>query len=171
MFNPAWGAWFSKFATGLKDMVTREHGELGAPGTVGEKFGEGGAKKEFDELMDRAQGKAAAEVKAQAQPASLLDQVAKPEEYTGEERRAGARPTMSATELEDAIKNRRPINNPFDQTEGARATMNRDPNMPQPQAYLRVYRDCQRLVLLKQLHLNRKPHFRAKRLLRAILKR
>ena len=50
--------------------------------------------------------------------------------YTGEERRAGARPTMSATELEDAIKNRRPINNPFDQTEGARATMNRDPNMP-----------------------------------------
>ena len=132
MFDPAWGAWFSKFATGLKDMVTREHGELGAPGTVGEKFGEGGAKREFNELMDRAQGKAAAEVKAQAQPASLLDQVAKPEEYTGEERRAGARPTMSATELEDAIKNRRPINNPFDQTEGARATMNRDPNMPQP---------------------------------------
>ena len=132
MFDPAWGAWFSKFATGLKDMVTREHGELGAPGTVGEKFGEGGAKREFNELMDRAQGKAAAEVKAQAQPASLLDQVAKPEGYTGEERRAGARPTMSATELEDAIKNRRPINNPFDQTEGARATMNRDPNMPQP---------------------------------------
>ena len=231
MFDPAWGAWFSKFATGLKDMVTREHGELGAPGTVGEKFGEGGAKREFNELMDRAQGKAAAEVKAQAQPASLLDQVhkepssiahavggeligshatgtanansdidvkvkqevaedalkshgyefqgsstvspkeaaaydkpiykgwstiqhfvnpktgakvdiwsqtdgvaqvAKPEEYTGEERRAGARPTISATELEDAIKNRRPINNPFDQTEGARATMNRDPNMPQP---------------------------------------
>ena len=230
MFDPAWGAWFSKFATGLKDMVTREHGELGAPGTVGEKFGEGGAKREFNELMDRAQGKAAAEVKAQAQPASLLDQVhkepssiahavggeligshatgtanansdidvkvkqevaedalkshgyefqgsstvspkeaaaydkpiykgwstiqhfvnpktgakvdiwsqtdgvaqvAKPEEYTGEERRAGARPTISATELEDAIKNRRPINNPFDQTEGARATMNRDPNIPQ----------------------------------------
>ena len=132
MFDPAWGAWFSKFATGLKDMVTREHGELGAPGTVGEKFGEGGAKREFNELMDRAPGKAAAEVKAQAQPASLLDQVAKPEGYTGEERRAGARPTMSATELEDAIKNRRPINNPFDQTEGARATMNRDLNMPQP---------------------------------------
>ena len=50
--------------------------------------------------------------------------------YTGGERRAGARTLMSATELEDAIKNRRPINNPFDQTEGAMATINRDPNMP-----------------------------------------
>ena len=66
MFDPAWGKTFSKFANNLKDMVTREHGELGAPGTVEEKFGEGGAKREFNELMDRAQGKAAAEVKAQA---------------------------------------------------------------------------------------------------------
>jgi len=248
MFNPAWGQWFSKLATNLKDAVTREHGELGPPGTVGEPFGEGGAGREFEDLMNQAQGKAAAEVKAQAQPqtSSLLDEVAKPEptvthdmvtdaegkpdrleimrgdepighikveeqipgtwtvkdavvkngetgkgygigaykqliqeaqkagvktiesdvsnttkaagvwqalqrefpnavreengqyslavpeSYTGEERRAGSRSTMSAAELEDAIKNRRPISNPFDQTEGARATMNRDPNMPQP---------------------------------------
>jgi hypothetical protein len=124
MFDPAWGKTFSKFATNLKDMVTREHGELGAPGAVGEKFGEGGAKREFDELMDRAQGKAADDVKAQAEP--------KPRDIRYEERRASARPTMSAAELDEAIKNRKPINNPFDQTEGAMDTINRDPNMPRP---------------------------------------
>jgi hypothetical protein len=127
MFNPAWGKTFAKFATNLKDMVTREHGELGAPGTVGEAFGEGGAAREFEELMNHAQGKAAADVKAQAQST--------PEKYSGEERRAAARPTMSAAELDEAIKNRKPINNPFDQTEGAMDTINRDPNMPRPAGY------------------------------------
>jgi len=37
---------------------------------------------------------------------------------------------MNATELEDAIKNRKPINTPFNDTEGARETINRDQNMP-----------------------------------------
>jgi len=46
------------------------------------------------------------------------------------ERRATPRTTMSATELEAAIKNRKPITTPFDYTEGARTTMNADKTMP-----------------------------------------
>ena len=38
--------------------------------------------------------------------------------------------TMSQSELEDAIKNRKPISTPFSDTEGAMATINRDLNMP-----------------------------------------
>jgi len=75
MFHPEWGQWFSKFTNTLKNLATREHGELGAPGTVGEAFGQDD-KQHFYDLMNAAQGKAAGEVKAQAAPApSLLDQV------------------------------------------------------------------------------------------------
>jgi predicted GNAT family acetyltransferase len=56
--------------------------------------------------------------------------------YTGEERRGTERKTMNATELEDAIKNRKPINTPFNDTEGARETINRDQNMPKHPAEL-----------------------------------
>jgi hypothetical protein len=73
MFHPEWGQWFSKFTNTLKNLATREHGELGAPGTVGEAFGQDD-KQHFYDLMNAAQGKAAGEVKAQARP-SLLDQV------------------------------------------------------------------------------------------------
>jgi hypothetical protein len=48
------------------------------------------------------------------------------------ERRAASRPKpMNATELDAAMKNRKPINTPFDVTEGAMNTINRDPNMPE----------------------------------------
>jgi hypothetical protein len=40
--------------------------------------------------------------------------------------------TMSQSDLEAAIKNRKPITTPFDDTAGARETMNRDINMPKP---------------------------------------
>jgi hypothetical protein len=40
--------------------------------------------------------------------------------------------TMSQSDLEAAIKNRKPITTPFDDTIGARETMNRDINMPKP---------------------------------------
>jgi hypothetical protein len=73
MFHPEWGQWFSKFTNTLKNLATREHGELGAPGTVGEPFDQNDRQHFFD-LMNEAQGKAAGEVKAQA-PVSLLDQV------------------------------------------------------------------------------------------------
>ena len=75
MFHPEWGQWFSKFTNTLKNLATREHGELGAPGTVGEPFDQNDRQHFFD-LMNEAQGKAAGDVKAQAQPTpSLLDQV------------------------------------------------------------------------------------------------
>ena len=52
-------------------------------------------------------------------------------EAAGLERRNTPRSApMSATELEDAIKRRKPITTPFDQTEGARATVESDKNMP-----------------------------------------
>ena len=38
--------------------------------------------------------------------------------------------TMSQSDLEAAIKNRKPVTTPFDDTIGARETMNRDTNMP-----------------------------------------
>jgi hypothetical protein len=47
--------------------------------------------------------------------------------YTGPERRETERKApMSAVELEDAIKNRKPIVTPFDQTEGAKKTIEKD---------------------------------------------
>ena len=46
------------------------------------------------------------------------------------DRRAVDRSTMSANELEAAIKNRGKIRTPFDYTEGARQTMESDKNMP-----------------------------------------
>jgi hypothetical protein len=83
MFEPAWGAWFDKFTGRLKDMAVREHGEMGAPGTVGEPFDNSDLHKGFFDLMDQAQNKAATDVKTQApaqpQP-SLLDQVAPKQE-------------------------------------------------------------------------------------------
>ena len=49
------------------------------------------------------------------------------------ERRAIPRSmTMSQSDLEAAIKNRKPITTPFDDTIGARDTMNRDINLPKP---------------------------------------
>jgi hypothetical protein len=50
--------------------------------------------------------------------------------YSGEERRGIERKTMNAAELEDAMKNRKPIHTPFNDTEGAMATIARDQNMP-----------------------------------------
>src|SRR5271166_627283 len=48
-----------------------------------------------------------------------------------QERRAIPRSmTMSQADLESAIKNRKPVSTPFDDTVGARETMNRDLNMP-----------------------------------------
>jgi Protein of unknown function (DUF3293) len=47
-------------------------------------------------------------------------------EYVGKERRSAERPTMNATELEDAMKNRKPVRTPFDDTEGARDTIKKD---------------------------------------------
>ena len=60
--------------------------------------------------------------------------------YAGEERRAGARPSlMSPTEIETAMKNRRlqDIQTPFDATEGSMATINRDlaKQIPAPETY------------------------------------
>ena len=40
--------------------------------------------------------------------------------------------TMSQSDLEAAIKNRKPVTTPFDDTIGARDTMNRDINLPKP---------------------------------------
>ena len=61
-----------------------------------------------------------------------------PETYAGTERRAGARALTTPAENELAMKNRRlqDIHNPFDDTEGASATMNRDINkqIPSPVA-------------------------------------
>ena len=52
-------------------------------------------------------------------------------EYKGEERREAERPaTMSPTEIEDAMKNRKPVHTPFDVTEGANETIKRDTAMP-----------------------------------------
>jgi hypothetical protein len=50
--------------------------------------------------------------------------------YTGEERRETPREKpLSSTELEASIKQRKPAQTPFDVTEGARETMERDPEM------------------------------------------
>ncbi len=51
-------------------------------------------------------------------------------EYAGPERRSTPRTVMSTNELLDAIKNRKPIRTPFDDTEGAMKTIENDPNMP-----------------------------------------
>ena len=80
MFHPEWGQWFSKFTNTLKNLATREHGELGAPGTVGEPFDQNDRQHFFD-LMNEAHGKTAGEVKTQAAP-SLLDQVISKQEPT-----------------------------------------------------------------------------------------
>lgn len=54
-----------------------------------------------------------------------------PKKYTGAERREVERKApLNATEMEDAIKNRKPFQNPFDVTEGANDTIKNDPNMP-----------------------------------------
>jgi hypothetical protein len=76
MFHPEWGQWFSKFTNTLKNLATREHGELGAPGAVGEAFGQDD-KQHFYDLMNAAPGKAAGGVTVQtaAPQPSLLDQV------------------------------------------------------------------------------------------------
>jgi hypothetical protein len=77
MFSPEWGNFFSRATNMLKQLWTREHGELGLPGTVGEPFEpelSDGMRSEFHQMMDRAQGKATAEVKAQAP--SVLEQAA-----------------------------------------------------------------------------------------------
>jgi hypothetical protein len=51
--------------------------------------------------------------------------------YEGEERREAPRPaTMSPTEIENAMKNRKPVHTPFDVTEGAMETIKRDEAMP-----------------------------------------
>ena len=80
MFHPEWGQWFSKFTNTLKNFATREHGELGAPGTVGEPFDQNDRQHFFD-LMNEAHGKTAGEVKNQSAP-SLLDQVVSKQEPT-----------------------------------------------------------------------------------------
>ena len=51
-------------------------------------------------------------------------------DYTNTERRAARRAPMNATELEDAMKNRKPIQTPFDVTQGAQQTINSDKAMP-----------------------------------------
>jgi hypothetical protein len=58
-----------------------------------------------------------------------------PEEYKGEERREKARPaTMTPTEIEEAMKNRKPVHTPFDVTEGAMDTIKRDKALPKSPA-------------------------------------
>jgi hypothetical protein len=73
MFNPEWSDFFTRATNQLKQLWTREHGEAGLPGTVGEQFEpelSDGMRSEFHQLMNRAQGKAAEDVKSQAaQPA------------------------------------------------------------------------------------------------------
>jgi hypothetical protein len=55
-----------------------------------------------------------------------------PQPYAGIERRAEPRTSpKTAAQVEEDIKLRRPTTTPFDETEGAMATINRDPNMPQ----------------------------------------
>jgi hypothetical protein len=52
-------------------------------------------------------------------------------DYTNLERRGQQRTApLNATELESAIKSRKPFQNPFDQTQGAQETINRDKAMP-----------------------------------------
>lgn len=54
-----------------------------------------------------------------------------PAKYTGDDRRSVERKApLNALEMEDAIKNRKPFQNPFDVTEGAMDTIKNDPNMP-----------------------------------------
>ena len=58
-----------------------------------------------------------------------------PEEYKGEERRENARPaTMTPTEIEEAMKNRKPVHTPFDVTQGAMDTIKRDKDLPKSPA-------------------------------------
>ena len=59
LFDPAWGQWFGKFTTTMKNLMTRTHGELGLPGMVGEPFGEESPenlKGEFGRLMHQEAG-------------------------------------------------------------------------------------------------------------------
>ena len=52
-------------------------------------------------------------------------------EYKGEERRETERkPLMSPVEIEEAMKNRKPVHTPFDVTQGAMETIKRDQAMP-----------------------------------------
>src|ERR1035437_5062056 len=62
----------------------------------------------------------------------LLQDALKPaEKYAGEERREVPRQApKSAAEVEEAIKNRKPIQTPFDVTQGAMDTIKGDQNMP-----------------------------------------
>src|ERR1035437_6628496 len=62
----------------------------------------------------------------------MLQDALKPaEKYAGEERREVPRQApMSAAEVEEAIKNRKPIQTPFDVTQGAMDTIKGDQNMP-----------------------------------------
>jgi Protein of unknown function (DUF3293) len=54
-----------------------------------------------------------------------------PAEYKGEERREKPRPApMSPVEIEQAMKSRKPVHTPFDVTEGAKETIERDQAMP-----------------------------------------
>jgi len=73
LFDPAWGQWFGKFTTTMKNLMTRTH-ELGLPGTVGEPFGEESPenlKGEFGRLMHQEAGTIPADTssyKQQAEP-------------------------------------------------------------------------------------------------------
>ena len=65
----------------------------------------------------------------------LLQEALKPAEkapeYKGEERRETERkPLMSPVEIEEAMKNRKPVHTPFDVTQGAMETIKRDQAMP-----------------------------------------
>jgi len=65
------------------------------------------------------------------EPPKLATNAEKAPEYAGEERRVTPRTApMSPAEIEEAIKNRKPVRTPFDETEGAMKTIQRDEMMP-----------------------------------------
>ena len=70
-------------------------------------------------------------LKPEAPKAETPAPAEKPAEYKGEERRGNSRPAlMSPVEIENAMKNRKPVHTPFDVTEGAMDTINNDPMRP-----------------------------------------
>ena len=69
---------------------------------------------------------------AAASPATEVPEPLRPAAGLSERRSIPRSMTMSQSDLEAAIKNRKPVTTPFDDTIGARETMNRDINMPKP---------------------------------------
>jgi hypothetical protein len=84
LFDPEWGGWWKKLVNVVKEAGTREHGEFGMPGTVGQPFNvPDGLKQELDGLVKKYAGQNTVGTAEGATKDTAYFQKAKEENPTG----------------------------------------------------------------------------------------